>query len=105
MGRADRVPARLVPLSPARALADPAAELPLPAELLGLCDRGAGKPWRSGRVVARRAAHRALPPLGRQRLRPGSPGGAGGAPTGSRLRRSPSRSRVVARGKDNTAIR
>src|SRR5260221_11235738 len=96
MGRADRVPARLVPLSPARALADPAAELPLPAELLGLCDRGAGKPWRGGRVVARRAAPRALPPLGRQRLRPGS---AGGAPPGPPVRAPPPPARGVGGGR------
>ena len=53
-------------------VADPSAELPLPAELLGLCDHRNPTLWgRAGRLAGAEA-HLPLPPLGRPGPRPGT---------------------------------
>ncbi|CAA9522190.1 MAG: Membrane protein insertion efficiency factor YidD, partial [uncultured Sphingomonadaceae bacterium] len=67
--RIDRPRARLA----ARPVARAAAQLPLRAELLGLRDRGVAGARRGARWPPRAPAHPALPAVGRQRLRPGSP--------------------------------
>ena len=54
-----------------------AALLPLSAELLGLRDRSARTARRASRRRSRAAAARALPPVGRQRLRSSAPPQAG----------------------------
>ena len=53
-------------------LAGAAAELPLPAELLGLCDHRTSTLWGRARRMARAQAHHALPPVGRPGPRPGT---------------------------------
>ena len=51
-------------------VADPSAELPLPAELLGLCDHRNRTLWGRARRLDGPEAHLPLPPLGRPRPRP-----------------------------------
>src|SRR6185437_12778932 len=49
-----------------------AAELPLPAELLGLCGGGAEAPWRVARPVDGDGANLSLPPLRTRRMGSGA---------------------------------
>src|SRR6185437_5599376 len=76
---AERRAARPDPRLSAYGVAAPAAELPLSAELLGLCRRGDPDARRGLRRVARAPAPPALPPVGRQRL------GSGAGPGRSRF--------------------
>src|SRR3954462_2953658 len=58
------------PLVADRARARAAAELPVPAELLDLCNHRAFPLWRASRELAGAPADRALSSLGGFRLRP-----------------------------------
>ena len=55
-----------------RPVASPAAELPLPAELFGLCDHRNRALWRRARGLDGPEADLPLPPLGWPGLRPGT---------------------------------
>src|SRR5207244_7520914 len=68
----DRRSDRRDPDLPVADLADPAARLPLRAELLGIRRRGDRAPRHRARRLAGAAPPAALPPLGRRRLRSGA---------------------------------
>jgi hypothetical protein len=74
--RCSRAPPPDDPGLPGRHLAVPAARVPLHADVLGV--RGGGdRRYGAGAGAGSRAAPAALPPVGRQRIRPGAVGRAG----------------------------
>ena len=65
-------PDRDRPRLAARTFASASAELPVPAELLGLCDHRNPTLWGGAGQLARIETHLPLPSMGRPGLRPGS---------------------------------